>query len=93
MIVIHDLTIDLEGNRIWRNDEEILLGYQEYQVLWALLNNRGRILTHDQLLRDDDWVSTEDSHHRLQVIIYRLRSKVGYSLITTRTGIGYGILV
>ena len=87
------LHVDLESNRVFLYQEEVMLSGIEYQLLRVLWGNRGRIVTFTALI-DAVWVDLgmEGDAHTLGVTILRLRRKVGKNAIITRKGIGYGIL-
>ncbi len=87
-----DLAIDLESYRVWIQEKEISLTVTEFKLLLELLQNKGRVLTRDQLLdrvwgyQFDGYARTVDTHVR------RLRQKLGdeyADAIETVRGIGY----
>ena len=87
------LHVDLEANRVFLYNEEVLLGGVEYQLLKVLWINKGRLVASATLL-DAIWgdLGMTGDAHLLDATISRLRKKVGRNTITTRKGIGYGIL-
>lgn len=88
-ITIKKLVINPAKLNFWRNDQRIDLTKKESDLLMFLVNNRGTILTREQLLigvwgMDYDGVArTVDTHIR------RLREKIGDEIITTKRGVGY----
>jgi DNA-binding response OmpR family regulator len=53
VLVLSDgVRIDLAARRVHRDDDEIKLTAIEYRLLSALLRARGRLLTHDDLMRE-----------------------------------------
>ncbi|MCA5011635.1 MULTISPECIES: response regulator transcription factor [unclassified Enterococcus] len=88
-ITIKKLVIDPAKLNFWKNDQRIDLTKKESDLLMFLVNNRGTILTREQLLigvwgMDYDGVArTVDTHIR------RLREKIGDEIITTKRGVGY----
>ncbi|MEM8266715.1 helix-turn-helix domain-containing protein, partial [Morganella morganii] len=60
-------------------------------LLQALLNNRGRILSGEQLKDSVYGFGDEVESNALNVHIHHLRRKLGNQLIRTVRGIGYGI--
>lgn len=90
-ITIGDLQIDMEGQRIYRNNEDIQATNTEFHLMKYLIENRGVIITRKALL-DHVWgfdylgeERTVDTHIR------RLRVKIGEHVITTHRGMGYSL--
>ncbi len=72
---------------------EVALTYKEFELLCALLENRGRVMTRDMLM-DRVWGSEFDGENRtVDVHIRTLRAKLGGAgaCIETVRGIGYKI--
>lgn len=97
--VIHvaDIEINTRENRIYKNNEQIILTALEYRLLLRLLNNRGQVLTRNQLL-EGIWDISGDfvNDNTLTVYIKRLREKIEDDMtnpviIKTIRGIGYCI--
>lgn len=93
MINFRDLSLDLDNNRVYINDEVIDLTKKEYEILKDLLENIGRIITRDSFLKRlwcYEFVGDEravDNH------IKNLRKKLGNAgeYIETVRGVGYRI--
>ena len=62
----------------------------EYRLLLALVENRGRVVTRQQLL-ERLWDSDADfvDEHTLTLNVSRLRAKLGAEYIHTVRGLGY----
>ena len=76
-IVIKNLTINTNEAKVYKDGREIVLTAMEYRLLLILLNNRGKVLTRNQLLEgiwDIDGDFVEDN--TLTVYIKRLRDKI-----------------
>ena len=93
-LVTGDLVIDLNQRMVYKNGDEIYLGWTEYQLCQKIAMGGGMILTRDMLLSriwDERGEIVEDN--TLSVHIYRLRRKLGLyhgeSYIETLKGIGY----
>ena len=93
-LVTGDLVIDLNQRMVYKNGDEIYLGWTEYQLCQKIAMGGGMILTRDMLLTriwDERGEIVEDN--TLSVHIYRLRRKLGLyqgeSYIETLKGIGY----
>lgn len=93
--VIGNLTIDMEKGVVRKKGEEVFLSALEYRLLLVFFNNRGRILTRNQLLEDIwDIAGEYVNDNTLTVYIKRLRDKIEDDpqkpeLIKTVRGMGY----
>lgn len=77
IIELHGLRINTNEAKIYKNGKEIVLTAMEYRLLLILLNNKGRVLTRNQLLEniwDIDGIFVNDN--TLTVYIKRLRDKI-----------------
>ncbi len=89
--------IDLQERKLKVDGEQIKLSRKEFELLKRLINNAGRLVTQQQLLREI-WGGThvEDTHY-LRIFIGRLRTKLGDDpssprYIETEPGVGYRFL-
>ena len=94
-LVSGGITVDRDGCRVYRRDEEIILSRVEYQLLLYLMENRNRVLSKEQIL-EHVWDSQGKfvDENTLSVNIRRLRAKIeedpGHpARIRTVHGIGY----
>jgi two-component system KDP operon response regulator KdpE len=87
------LTIDLAARRVHRNHDEIQLTPIEYKLLCALARARGRLLTHDALLREVWGVAHAEDRQTLRAHVANLRRKLSSpkssGVIRTYPGVGY----
>jgi two-component system sensor histidine kinase KdpD len=86
--------IDLFHRAVTRNGDEVHLTPKEYAVLAELAKQRGRVLTHSQLLRTIWGPAQERQIEYLRVAIRSLRRKIEAepsrpSLIVNEPGVGY----
>jgi two-component system KDP operon response regulator KdpE len=100
VVVVGDVTIDLEREVVTRSGEPVHLSPIEYAVLVALAEQPGLLVEYPQLL-ESVWgplSATSDEHERLlqrlRVHVNALRDKLepdleSYSLILTEPGRGY----
>jgi two-component system, OmpR family, response regulator VicR len=88
------LSVDFARNEVTINGQSIKLTSTERKLLYHLIRNEGRILSHESLL-SKVWGDTYvDARDLLRVHIQHLRQKLGDSaevpsIITTEHGIGY----
>lgn len=91
------VVIDLQERKLQVDNEIVKLSRKEFELLKRLINNAGRLVTQQQLLREI-WGGThvEDTHY-LRIFIARLRTKLGDDpsnprYIETEPGVGYRFL-
>lgn len=97
IIKVKALTINTNEAKVYKNNQEIILTAMEYRLLLTLINNRGKVLSRNQLLEniwDIDGDFVEDN--TLTVYIKRLRDKIeeeptNAQYIKTVRGLGYVI--
>ncbi len=85
-----DIFVDISNMTVKRNGEVLFLTPTEFQILSALIQNSGIIVTRSSLLQkiwDCDGNFIDDN--TLSVHISRLRDKIGAEHITTIRGSGY----
>lgn len=94
-ITVDDLVIDTDKAAVTRAGQPIYLSALEYKLLLVFLNNRGRVLSREQLL-EEIWDSAGDfvNDNTLTVYIKRLREKLEVNpqnphYIRTIRGLGY----
>jgi DNA-binding response OmpR family regulator len=88
------LTIDYSQRLVTIDGREIVLTPTEYRVLAYLLQNAGRVITHDLLLEHVWGEEYIGESHMLQVNVNRLRRKIEPDplhprYLLTKVGIGY----
>ena len=87
-----DITVDLIGERVFRNEEEIDLKRKERALFFHLLNNRNRVYTRDELLNEVWGYDYAGDTRTVDVHVRRVRDKLsmpGDSIIETVFGTGY----
>jgi two-component system KDP operon response regulator KdpE len=93
-IDVGDLAIDLADRRVRRGDEQIHLTPIEFDVLRVLAQNRGRLVTHRQLLQEVWGPAYGDETHYLRVHVAHIRAKLEIDpsrprYVITEPGVGY----
>ena len=90
-ITYQTLTIDITKKKVSIDDEEIELTKKEFEILFLLLQNKGRVFSREDILARiwSDEVYVLD--RTIDVNITRLRKKIGIygKRIVTRLGYGY----
>lgn len=90
---IKDITVDFGAGKVYKEGRELTLTALEYRLFLTFLNNRGQVLSRNQLLAGI-WDVSGDyvNDNTLTVYIKRLREKLetdGDDLIETVRGRGY----
>ena len=88
---VGNIRIDLEANRVFSNDKELVLTPLELKILIYLFQNKGKVISRDKILdRIWDIAGNVVNDNTLTVYIKRIRQKLGdEDVIKTVKGIGY----
>jgi DNA-binding response OmpR family regulator len=91
VVRFNDFTLDVDRYILKKGDKTIPLTLSEFGILRRLVNNRGKVLTRNQLLDD---INNDDSFivdRNIDVHIASLRKKLGptFDWIETVRGVGY----
>jgi two-component system KDP operon response regulator KdpE len=91
------LAIDLGRRRVTIDDAEVKLSRKEYGILRMLAASPGRVLTHQQILREVWGPNHLEDTHYLRIHVGHLRHKLGDDpsqprYIVTEPGIGYRLM-
>ena len=93
MIEVQDIRIDPDARRVWRGGEEILLSRKEFDLVLALMEKAGTVVSRDELMRDVWHTTFWTSSKTIDVHLGWVRRKLGDDsrhprLITTIRGQG-----
>ncbi|MGU1463289.1 response regulator [Pseudomonas aeruginosa] len=83
------LSCDPSTRETWLDGRPVELSRREQALLQALLNNRGRILSGEQLKDSVYGFGDEVESNALNVHIHHLRRKLGNAIVQTVRGLGY----
>lgn len=93
-----DLEINADKMAVFKNGEEISVSKKEYEILMLLVQNRGRVVSREEIL-EKVWGYNNflGDLHTVDVAIGRLRAKVEKTpsepeIILSRRGAGYYII-
>ena len=96
-VKLGDVVVDTEKGTAMKNNKDLFLSALEYRLLLVFINNRGRLLTREQLL-DSLWdaAGAYVNDNTLTVYIKRLREKIetdpaAPQIIRTVRGLGYRV--
>ena len=89
-----DVQVDFTRRTVTKVGADVHLTVKEYALLRLLLQHRGKVVTHRQLLRDVWGPGHEEDTHYLRVHMANLRKKIeataGHpTFLKTESGIGY----
>lgn len=86
---VGDVTLRHEAREVRVKGEMVDLPPREYQVLYLLMRNAGRVLT--RAFIEDELNADQGSYesNALEVHVHHLRRKLGSDLIRTVRGVGY----
>ena len=93
IITSSNIKIDLDAQRVYKNDDEIVLTALEYKILALLFTNINQTVTREKIL-DKIWdiAGNYVNDNTLTVYIKRIRAKLSPNdIIKTIKGIGYRI--
>jgi DNA-binding response OmpR family regulator len=93
MIEVQDIRLDPETRRAWRGSEEVVLSRKEFDLVLALMQKAGTIVTRDELMREVWNTTFWTSSKTIDVHLGWVRRKLGDDsrhprLITTIRGQG-----
>jgi two-component system KDP operon response regulator KdpE len=94
IISFGSVRVDRAGRRVTRNGADVHLTPREYRLLLALVKHAGKVLTHQQLLKDVWGPNATRETHYLRVYMAQLRHKLEDDparprFLTTEPGVGY----
>lgn len=97
-IVAGNLRIDIARRKVSVRGTEVKLSRKEFEILRLLAQHAGRIVTHQQMLREIWGPAHEQEVHYLRVYIGHLRHKLGDdsadpTFIGNEPGVGYRLIV
>lgn len=88
------LSIDLVKHMVYKNGEAVKLTATEFSLLALMAKNRGRVLTHQFILKEIWGYGYQEQTQYLRVFIAQLRKKIEDNhskpeILITESGIGY----
>jgi DNA-binding response OmpR family regulator len=86
-----DIVLDERQMRVSVRGVPIALSPLEYRLIAYLLRNRGRVVSQHELDENVYGQGEEHDSNALEVLVGRVRKKLGTGLIETRRGFGYTV--
>ena len=92
-LLLEDLKIDFNTYEVFVRDEKLHLTPSEYKLLTTMVQNRGKVLTRDQLIENIQGEGISVVGRTIDTHVFGLRKKLGDwgDRIETIRGIGYRI--
>lgn len=93
VISLGNLTIDNNKHLVTVDNEEVILTYKEYELLYFLMKNKGLVVSREKLLNEVWGYDFEGESRTVDVHIRTLRLKLGEAgkFIQTIRSVGYKI--
>jgi two-component system copper resistance phosphate regulon response regulator CusR len=94
VIALRDVRVDLRRRVVERSGRRVELSPREFDVLRVLVENRGRVVSREELLRNVWGIEFDPQTNVVDTVVARLRRRVDHSgepLIQTVVGSGYRI--
>jgi two-component system response regulator QseB len=85
----HGILLDLESRSLKKGGERVELGGREFSILQTLFERAGRVVTKETLEETLYGWGEEVSSNAVEVLVHRLRKKLGPEIIKTIRGVGY----
>ena len=89
LITVGEVEVDPRQMRISVAGKPIQLSPLEYRAVSYLMHSRGRVVSQQELCEHVYGGENYRENNTLEVLIGRLRRKIGVELIETRRGYGY----
>ena len=89
VLTAQGVTLDTRRARALVDGAPVALSPLEFRLLSYLLHHRGRVVSRPELVEHIYHADVEPGSNALEVLIGRVRKKVGSDLIETRRGHGY----
>lgn len=93
-----NLKVDLHNRVVTLDDEEVHLTPIQYRLLVVLVKQAGRVLTHQQILKEVWGPSYQENGHYLRIYMSQLRQKLELDptqpkFLLTESGVGYRLKI
>jgi two-component system response regulator QseB len=88
-LIINGITLDPASHTLMKNGELIDLGAKEFSILQILLERAGRVVTKTELEECLYSWGEEVSSNAIEVLVHRIRKKLGAEVVKTIRGVGY----
>jgi two-component system OmpR family response regulator len=91
MLEVGNLSLDTRQMRLSLSGQQVGLTPQEYRLISYLMHHNGRVVTQIELTEHIYEQDFDRNSNSVEVLVGRLRKKLGQNIIETRRGFGYVI--
>ncbi|MBN9310150.1 MAG: response regulator transcription factor [Devosia sp.] len=91
IIELGEISLDTRQVRVAKSGLPVPLSPQEYRLVSYLMHHRGRVVGQPELTEHLYLQDTELDSNAIEVLVRRVRQKLGTDAIVTRRGFGYGM--
>lgn len=88
-ITLENISIDTASGEAWVNNQLVPLTAREFRLLQLLMYSSGRTLSRQSILDSLYALSEERDENAIEVLVGRLRRKIGRDHVVTIRGLGY----
>ena len=88
---VGELTLNLDAHSVTKGGDPVSISKREFDVLRALMEGAGRVLTRGQLEQSLYGLNRNVDSNAIEVHVHNLRAKLGAGLLKTVRGVGYTI--
>jgi DNA-binding response OmpR family regulator len=89
VIEVGEIALDTRQMRVSRHGQPLALSPQEYRLVAYLMHHRGRVVDQMELTNHLYLQDFERDSNAVEVLVGRVRKKLGPGVIETRRGFGY----
>jgi two-component system, OmpR family, alkaline phosphatase synthesis response regulator PhoP len=89
LLTFGSLAIDLDSRKVWLENQELELTMTEFDLLAVMAQNKGRVMTREQLLEHVWGYNYFGETRVVDVHMGHVRQKIGADFISTIRGVGY----
>ncbi|WP_425646800.1 response regulator transcription factor [Agrobacterium leguminum] len=89
LLTVGELALDTRQMRVTRNGRAVLLSPQEYRLVAYLMHYPDRVVPQQELAEQLQALHHERETNAVEVLVARVRRKLGAGSIETRRGFGY----
>jgi DNA-binding response OmpR family regulator len=91
IVRVGDIAVDTRLMRVTRNGVPLALSPQEFRLISYLVHNAGRVVPQQELAEQLHAEHYERESNAVEVLVGRVRRKLGAAIIETHRGFGYSI--
>ena len=89
LLAFGELVIDLDSRKVWLGEDELEFTMTEFDLLAELAQNKGRVMSREQLLESVWGYNYFGETRVVDVHVGHVRQKIGSKFIATIRGVGY----